>query len=136
MAAGGGAAGRRPGSWTRAGDTSAPGRALAPHTIPLANCKSVLLCPARGATEPTKCPLCADKYYTSGAMLEHLAWHAVHAAAPVEDKEAASHILQGMARRSSCHAPYAHTPPPQAAGHAAALGDEEEAAEAAPEPAV
>ena len=26
--------------------------------------------PARGATEPTKCPLCADKYYTSGAMLD------------------------------------------------------------------
>ena len=28
---------------------------------------------AQGATEPTKCPLCADKYYTSGAMLEPLA---------------------------------------------------------------
>ena len=81
------------------------------------------LSPARGATEPTKCPLCADKYYTSGAMLEHLAWHAVHAAAPVDDKEAASNILQGRARRSPCHAPYARRPPPQAADHA--RGDEE-----------
>ena len=57
--------------------------------------KSVQLPPARGATEPTKCPLCADKYYTSGAMLEHLAWHAVHAAAPADGKEAAANILQG-----------------------------------------
>ena len=89
---------------TRALDAAVPGRALAPHTVPLANLpfepatkgairKSVLLPPARGATEPTKCPLCADKYYTSGAMLEHLAWHAVHAASPVDDKEAASNIL-------------------------------------------
>ena len=62
--------------------------------------KSVPLPPARGATEPTKCPLCADKYYTSGAMLEHLGWHAVHAATPAEDKKAASHMLQGRARRS------------------------------------
>ena len=113
---------------TRALDASAPGRALAPNTVPRANLpfdpapegairKSVPLFPARGATEPAKCPLCADKYYTSGAMLEHLAWHAVHAAAPVEDTEAASHILQGMARRSPWHAPCARRPPPQAAGH-------------------
>ena len=91
---------------TRALDATAPGRALAPHTVPLANLplhpapegairKSVPLPPARGATEPTKCPLCADDYYTSGAMLEHLAWHAMHAAAPVDDKEAVPHILQG-----------------------------------------
>ena len=79
--------------------------------------------PAQGATEPTKCPLCADKYYTSGAMLKHQAWNAVHAAAPVDDKEAASNILQGRARRSSWHAPYAWRPPPQAADHAD--GDEE-----------
>ena len=85
--------------------------------------------PARGATEPTKCPLCADKYYTSGAMLEHLAWHAVHAAAPVDDKEAASNILQRRARRSPWHAPYARRPPPQAADHA---DGDEEAAGAAP----
>ena len=96
---------------TRAPADVAPGRALAPHTVPLASLpfepategairKSVLLPPARGGTEPTKYPLCADKYYTSGAMLEHLAWHAVHAAAPVDDKEAASNILQGRARRS------------------------------------
>ena len=78
---------------------------------------------SRGATEPTKCPLCADKYYTSGAMLEHLAWHAVHGAAPVEDKEATSNILQGRAERSPWHAPYAWRPPPQAADHAD--GDEE-----------
>ena len=73
---------------TQALDAAAPGRTLAPHTVPLANLpfesaaegairKSVPLPPARGAMEPTKCPLCADKYYTSGAMLEHLAWHAV-----------------------------------------------------------
>ena len=79
--------------------------------------------PARGAT---------DKYYTSGAMLEHLAWHAVHAAAPVEDKEAASHILEGRARRSSWHAPYAQRLPPQAAGHVAPPRKKEEASEAAP----
>ena len=114
---------------TRALDAAAPGRALAPHTVPLANLpfepategairKSVPLPPARGATEPTKCPLCADKYYTSGAMLEHLAWHAVHAAAPVDDKEAASNILQGRAGRSPWHAPYAWRPPPQSADHA------------------
>ena len=114
---------------TRALDATAPGRALAPHTVPLANLpldpapegairKSVPLPTARGATEPTKCPLCADKYYTSGAMLEHPAWHAVHAAAPVDDKEAASHILQGRARRSPLHAPYTRRPPPGAAGHA------------------
>ena len=114
---------------TRVLDAAAPVRALAPHTVPLANLpfdpapegairKLVPLPPARGGTEPTKCPLCADKYYTSGAMLEHLAWHAVHAAAPVDDKEEASHILQGRARRSPWHAPYARRVPPQAAGHA------------------
>ena len=130
---------------TRALNALAPGCALAPHTVPLANItfdpalggairKSVPLLPARGTTEPTKCPLCADKYYTSGAMLEHLAWHAVHAAAPVEDKEAASHILQWRARRSPWHAPYAQRPPSQAAGHAAAPEDEEEAPGAAPPP--
>ena len=79
--------------------------------------------------EPTKCPLCADKYYTSGVMLEHLAWHAVHTATPVDDKEAASHILRGRARRSSWHASYARRPPPQAAGH---MEGEEEAPGAAP----
>ena len=125
---------------TRALDAAAPGRALAPHTVPLANLllepategairKSVPLPQARGATEPTKCPQCADKYYTSGAMLEHLAWHAVHAAAPVDDKEAASNILQGRARRSPWHAPYAPRPPPKAAHHAAR---DEEAPGAAP----
>ena len=124
----------------RALDAAAPGRALAPHTVPLANLpfqpapegairKSVPLPPARGATEQTKFPLCADKYYISGAMLEQLAWHSVHAAAPVDDKEAASHILQGRARRSPWHAPYAWCPPPQVAGHAEG---EEEAPGAAP----
>ena len=39
----------------------------------------------------------------------------MHAAAPVDDKEAASNILQGKARRSPWHAPYARRPPPQAA---------------------
>ena len=119
---------------TRALDAAAPGRTLAPHTVPLANLpfepategairKSVPPPPARGATELTKCPLCADKYYTSGAMLKHLAWHAVHTAAPADDKEAASNILQGRARRSPWHALYACRPPPQAADHAD--GDEE-----------
>ena len=118
---------------TRALDAAAPGRALAPQTVPLANLpfepategairKSVPPPLARGATEPTKSPLCADKYYTSRAMLEHLAWHAVHAAAPVDNKEAASNILQGRARRSPWHTPYAWRPPPQAADHAE--GDE------------
>ena len=73
--------------------------------------------------------MCADKYHTSGAMLEHLAWHAVHAAAPVDDKEAASHILQGRARKSPWHAPYDRRPPPQAAGHA---DGKEDASGAAP----
>ena len=125
---------------TRALDAAAPGRALAPHTVPLANLpfepapegaiqKSVPLPPARGSTEPTKCPLCADKYYTSGAMLEHLAWHAVHVASPVDDKEAASNILQGRARRSPWHAPYARRPTPKAADHA---DGKEEAPRAAP----
>ena len=125
---------------TRALDAAAPGHGLAPNTVPLANLlfetateaaiwKSVPLPPARGATEPTKCPMCADKYYTSGAMLEHLAWHAVHDAAPVDDKEAASNILQGRARRSPWHAPYALRPPPQAADHA---DSDEEARGAAP----
>ena len=119
---------------TRALDAAAPGRTLALHTVPLANLpfepaaegairKSVPLPPARGATEPTKCPLCADKYYTSGAMPEHLAWHALHAAAPADDKEAATNILQGRGRRSPWHAPYTQRPPPQAADHAD--GDEE-----------
>ena len=69
---------------TRALDASAPRRALATHTVPLGDLpldpapegaiqKSVPLAPARGATEPTECPLCADKYCTSGAMPEHLA---------------------------------------------------------------
>ena len=85
--------------------------------------KSVPLPPARGATEPTKCTLCADEYYTSGAMLEHLAWHVVYAAAPVDDKDMASNILQGRARRSPWHGLYARRSPPQAADHAD--GDEE-----------
>ena len=114
---------------TQALDGAAPGSALEPHTVPLANLpfqpstkgaiqKWVPLPPARGATERTKCPLCADRYYTSGAMLEHLACHAVHAAAPVDDMGAASNIPQGRARRSPWHAPYARRPPPQAADHA------------------
>ena len=86
-------------------------------------------CRSPRCKEPTKCPLCADKYYTSGAMLEHLAWHAVHAAAPVDDKVAASNILQGRARTSPWHAPYARRPPPKAADHA---DGDEEAPEAAP----
>ena len=128
---------------TRALDAAAPGRTLAPHTVPLANLpfepavegairKSVPLPPARGATEPTKCPLCADKYYTSGAMLEHLAWHVVHAAAPADDKEAAANILQGRARRSPWHAPYTRRPPPQAADHADGGEEAPGAAPAAP----
>ena len=52
-----------------------------------------------------------------------LARHAVHAAAPSDDKEAASNILQGRAQRSPWHASYARRPPPQAADHAD--GDEE-----------
>ena len=63
-------------------------------------------------------------------MLEHLARHAVHAGAPVDNKEGASNILQGRARRSPWHALYTQRPPPQAADHA---DDEGEAPGAAPE---
>ena len=119
---------------TRALDPASPGRTLAPHTVPLANLpfepaaegaiqKSVPLLPARGATEPTKCPLCADKDYTSGALLEHLAWHAVHAESP-GGRQGGS--LQHPAREGTevpWNAAYARRPPPQAADHAD--GDEE-----------
>ena len=122
---------------TRALEAAAPGRALALHTVSLANLhfhpapegaiqKSVPLPPARGAAEPAKCLLCANNYYTGGAMLEHLAWHT---APPLDNKEAASHILPRRARRSPWHAPCAWRPPPQAAGH---TEGEEEAPGAAP----
>ena len=62
-------------------------------------------------------------------MLEHLTWHAVHAAAPADDKGAASNILQERARRSPWHASYTRRPPPQAADHA---DGDQEAAGAAP----
>ena len=112
---------------TRALDASAPGRGLALHMVPLANLpfdpapkgairKSVEILPARGATEPTKCPLCKDKFYTRGAMLEHLAWHAVHASAPGEEKEAASHILQGRARSPPGTPRTPSAPPPSPGG--------------------
>ena len=127
----------------RALDASAPGRALAPQTVLLANLpfnpapessvrKSVSLPPARGVTEPKKCLLCADTFYTSGAMLEHLTWHAVHAAAPAEDREATSHIIQGRARRLPWHAPYAQRPALQAPDNAASPEEGEEAADAVP----
>ena len=47
-------------------------------------------------------------------MLERLAWHAVHATAPAEDRGAASDILQGRARRSPWQATYdkQDQPPP------------------------
>ena len=41
-------------------------------------------------------------------------------------------LLQGWARRSLWHTPYAQRPPSQAASHAAAPGEEEEASDAAP----
>ena len=53
----------------------------------------------------------------------------MHAAAPVDDKEAASNILQGRARRSPWHALYARRPQPQAADH---TDGDEEAPRAAP----
>ena len=110
--------GMRPGPAARALDASRPGRTLAPYTVLLANLPFnpapessvrmlVPLPPARGATKPSECLSCADRFYTSGAMMEQLAWHKVHAAAPAEDREAASHILQGRAGRSLWHAPYA-----------------------------
>ena len=70
----------------------------------------------RGATEPTKNLSCADKFYTSGAMLERLVWHVVHGAAPAEDRDAASHIFQGRARWSPSHALYAQCHPSPGAG--------------------
>ena len=129
----------------RALHVSPPGCTLAPHTVPLANLpfqpppessvrKSVPLPLARGALQPANCPLGADKFCTSGAIMEHLAWHAVHAAAPAEDREAVSHILQGRARRSPWHAPYAQrAPPPPAPSDAAAPEGGEAAAAALPE---
>ena len=95
----------------RAPDTPTPGRTLAQHTVLLANVpfamapessirKSVVLPATTGARQPTKFPLCADNLYTSEAMLEHVAWHAVQANAPAEDKEGASYILQGRAQES------------------------------------
>ena len=51
------------------------------------------------------------------------------AAAPVDDKEAASNILQGRAQRSPWHALYARRTPPQAANHA---DGDKEAPRAAP----
>ena len=48
---------------------------------------------------------------------------------PADDKEAASNILQGRARRSPWHAPYARRPPPEAADHA---DGDEKAPRAAP----
>ena len=39
-------------------------------------------------------------------MLEHLAWHVVHASAPEESREAATQILQGKARWSLWHPTY------------------------------
>ena len=65
-------------------------------------------------------------------MLERLAWHAVHSAAPVEDKEAASHILQGPAQRCLWHAPYAQPPPYQAPDNVASPERGEGAADAVP----
>ena len=73
-------------------DTLALSRSLTQHTATLTNLpfapapetsirKSVALAPASGATEPNKCPLCADNFYTSGSLVEQLAWQAVHAIA-------------------------------------------------------
>ena len=69
---------------------------------------------------PPNAPFFADKFCTSGPLIEHLAWHAVHPAAPAEDREAASGILQQKARRS-CGTPPAPSapPPPPVPGNAA-----------------
>ena len=61
-------------------------------------------------------------------MTEHLAWHAVHAAAPAEDREAVSRFLQGKARRSPWLALYAQRPAPLPAPSNAASPEEGEAA--------
>ena len=66
-------------------------------------------------------------------MMEHMAWHAVHAASHAEERETAFHILHPKAQRSPWHAPYATRPPlPPASGDAAAPGKEEAAADAPP----
>ena len=112
----------------RAPDGSARGRTLALHTVLLANPpfalvpessihKLVALPPRRVAMEPTECPLSAENFYTSRAMLEHLAWHAVHATACAESKVVASQILRGRAQRSAWHAPYAKRHQPGAQGN-------------------
>ena len=108
---------------SRAPDLLAAGRTLAPQTVLLTNLpfapapeisirKSVGLPPTRGATKPTKCSLCANKFYTSRSMLDHLAWHAVHATAPAEDQVAASHTLRERGQQSLRPAPYAKRKPP------------------------
>ena len=56
----------------------------------------------------------------------------MHAAAPPENKEAATHILQGRARRCPWHAPYTQHPAAQAPDNAAAPEGGKEAAHAAP----
>ena len=126
-----------PAPTVRAFDASASGHALAPHKVPLANLpfnsapessirKSVALPAARGATEPTQCPLCADQFYTSGAMLKHLTLHTAHAAAPRKTRGRLPHP------QSPWHAPYAQRPPYQAPENVATPERGEEAADAVP----
>ena len=67
----------------------------------------------KGGHGTQELPLMCGQVLHKRGMLKHLAWHAVLAAAPAEDKEAASHVLQGRARRSQWHVPYAQRPPPQ-----------------------
>ena len=100
-----------PAPTARAINASAAGRALALHMIPLANVplnpapassvrKSVTLPLVRGATETTKSPLCADKLYTSRAMMEH--WHGVRCTPPPLRKTGKRRATSSKGKRN-CH---------------------------------
>ena len=130
----------------RAPIASAPSRSMAPETVPPANLpfalapdssirKSVVLPLAREAREPSKCPLCAEKLYTSGAIVEHLAGQAVHFAGPAGTGRQPRTSFKGKARRSLWHAPYRKQDlPPLAPSEAGAPGrGEAEAAAPAPQ---
>ena len=69
-------------------------------------------------------PLVCKQVLHKWGMLEHPAWHAVHASALAEDRETASHIIQARVRKCPRHAAYAQRPPSaQAPDDAATQGE-------------
>ena len=118
---------------TRALDASAPGRALAPHTVPLANVpfdpapegairKSVPLPPAREATEPRNAP-----YVRTSSTHAGRCWNTQRKTRrrPPTSSRGGHADPCGTPRTPS------PPPPPKAAGHAAAPEEEEDASGAA-----